>query len=206
MRAAGWGDGRRPRDAAPRERGRRPHPLRGHDAGRRRRRLHRRGVPGRIRPAPRGRDGEGAPGPSWSSASAIGPDVTAHSVAYAALPLLGVIAIAYLIRAHATRPWYEKKLIDTENGRLAESLSSAQQATKRPEGNLRNRERRSERYRAASVGASCRPAAARPRGRRRPLPIHRVEAALDVPVSFALSRCFASSLVSASFTAAVPVP
>jgi hypothetical protein len=70
---------------------------------------------------------------SWSSASAIGPDVTAHSAAYSALPLLGVIALAYLIRARATRPWYEKRLIETESGKLAESLPSAQQATRRPE-------------------------------------------------------------------------
>ncbi len=72
--------------------------------------------------------------PSWSSASAIGPDVTAHSVAYAALPLLGVIALAYLARAQVTRPWYEKKLIEQGSGKLAESLSSPQQAPKRREG------------------------------------------------------------------------
>ncbi|WP_438037645.1 hypothetical protein [Sorangium sp. So ce128] len=76
--------------------------------------------------------------PSWSSASAIGPDVTAHSVAYAALPLLGVIALAYLARAQVTRPWYEKKLIEQGSGKLAESLSSPQQAPKRREGRRRD--------------------------------------------------------------------
>ncbi|WP_437585546.1 hypothetical protein [Sorangium sp. So ce1000] len=75
--------------------------------------------------------------PSWSSASAIGPDVTAHSAAYGALPLLGVIALAYLIREHGTRPWYEKKLVEQESGRLAEGLSPAQLAPKRPEGRRR---------------------------------------------------------------------
>ncbi|WP_438031622.1 hypothetical protein [Sorangium sp. So ce204] len=75
--------------------------------------------------------------PSWSSASAIGPGVTAHSAAYAALPLLGVIALAYLARAQATRPWYEKKVIDQGSGKLAESLSSTRQAPKRPDGRRR---------------------------------------------------------------------
>ncbi|WP_437319714.1 hypothetical protein [Sorangium sp. So ce385] len=72
--------------------------------------------------------------PSWPSASTIGPDVTAPSIAYAALPLFGVIAIAYFFRAHATLPWHEKKLIEQGSGRLAESESAAREDQKRPEG------------------------------------------------------------------------
>ncbi|WP_438011758.1 hypothetical protein WME89_25815 [Sorangium sp. So ce321] len=72
--------------------------------------------------------------PSWPSASTIGPDVTVHSIAYVALPLFGVIAIAYFFRAHAALPWYEKKLIEQGSGRLAESESAARGDWKRPEG------------------------------------------------------------------------
>ncbi|AUX44375.1 hypothetical protein SOCE26_058390 [Sorangium cellulosum] len=72
--------------------------------------------------------------PSWPSASAVGPDATAHSVAYVALPLLGAIALAYAIRAHATKPWYEKKLLEQGSGRLTGGGSAAGKAAKRPEG------------------------------------------------------------------------
>ncbi|KYF55793.1 hypothetical protein BE04_37770 [Sorangium cellulosum] len=75
--------------------------------------------------------------PSWPSASTIGPDVTAHSFAYVALPLFGVIAIAYFFRAHAALPWYEKKLIEHGSGRLAESESTAWGDQERPEGDPR---------------------------------------------------------------------
>ncbi|WP_437613729.1 hypothetical protein WMF20_13180 [Sorangium sp. So ce834] len=75
--------------------------------------------------------------PSWPSASTIGPDVTAHSIAYVALPLFGVIAIAYFFRAHAALPWYEKKLIEQGSGRLAESEPTAWGDQERPEGDPR---------------------------------------------------------------------
>ncbi|WP_437668904.1 hypothetical protein [Sorangium sp. So ce131] len=72
--------------------------------------------------------------PSWPSASAAGPDVTAHSAAYVAFPLLGAIALAYAIRAQATKPWYEKKLNEQGSGKLTGGGSGARKATKRPEG------------------------------------------------------------------------
>jgi hypothetical protein len=66
--------------------------------------------------------------PSWPLASAVGPGVTAHSAAWVALPLLGVLAFAYLIRAHGTRPWYEKKVVDQGNGKLPDVEPGAQAA------------------------------------------------------------------------------
>ncbi|KYF90754.1 hypothetical protein BE20_16850 [Sorangium cellulosum] len=80
--------------------------------------------------------------PSWPLASAVGPGVTAHSAAWVALPLLGVLAFAYLIRAHGTRPWYEKKVVDQGNGKLPDVEPGAQaavakKAPKRPEGRRR---------------------------------------------------------------------
>ncbi|AGP35487.1 hypothetical protein SCE1572_13685 [Sorangium cellulosum So0157-2] len=63
--------------------------------------------------------------------------MTAHSFAYVALPLFGVIAIAYFFRAHAALPWYEKKLIEHGSGRLAESESTAWGDQERPEGDPR---------------------------------------------------------------------
>ncbi|AUX34239.1 MULTISPECIES: hypothetical protein [Sorangium] len=80
--------------------------------------------------------------PSWPSASAVGPDVTAHSAAWVALPLLGVLAFAYLIRAHSARPWYEKKVVDQGSGKLPDvepgaQAAAAKKAPKRPEGRRR---------------------------------------------------------------------
>ncbi|WP_437962024.1 hypothetical protein WME76_21800 [Sorangium sp. So ce119] len=72
--------------------------------------------------------------PSWTAASAVGPDVTAHSAAYVALPLLGAIALAYAVRARSTIPWYEKKLSERGSGRLPGSTSAPRRAAKRPEG------------------------------------------------------------------------
>ncbi|XXX72489.1 hypothetical protein WMF30_33060 [Sorangium sp. So ce134] len=80
--------------------------------------------------------------PSWPLASAIGPGVTAHSAAWVALPLLGVLAFAYLIRAHSARPWYERKVVDQGTGKLPDvgpggQEPVAQRAPKRPEGRRR---------------------------------------------------------------------
>jgi hypothetical protein len=75
---------------------------------------------------------------SWRSATAIGPDATAHSRAYFAVPLLGVIALAYLLRARSTRPWYDhKKLVEMGSGRLADSEPTVQEARKRAGGHRR---------------------------------------------------------------------
>lgn len=71
---------------------------------------------------------------SWPSASTIGPDVTVHSAAFIAVPLLGALALAYFLRAHSSRPWYEKKLVEQGSGKLPDSVSAAQKPPKRPEG------------------------------------------------------------------------
>jgi hypothetical protein len=76
--------------------------------------------------------------PLWRSATAIGPDATASSGAYLAVPLLGVLALVYGLRARSTRPWYErKKLVEKGDGRLADSDPTAQKAPKRAEGRRR---------------------------------------------------------------------
>ncbi|XYH93260.1 hypothetical protein ACMHYB_36110 [Sorangium sp. So ce1128] len=77
--------------------------------------------------------------PSWRSASTIGPDVTVHSAAYIALPLLGVLALAYVLRAHSTRPWYERKLVEQGSGKLPDSEPAVQPAPKRAEGRRRSK-------------------------------------------------------------------
>ncbi|WP_438003457.1 hypothetical protein WME89_31810 [Sorangium sp. So ce321] len=77
--------------------------------------------------------------PSWRSASTVGPDVTVHSAAFVALPLFGALALAYVLRAHSTRPWYEQKLVEQGSGKLPDSESAAQQAPKRPEGRRRKK-------------------------------------------------------------------
>ncbi|HTN89253.1 MAG TPA: hypothetical protein VL242_36495 [Sorangium sp.] len=77
--------------------------------------------------------------PSWRSASTVGPDVTVHSAAYIALPLFGALALAYVLRAHSTRPWYEQKLVEQGSGKLPDGEPAAPQAPKRPEGRRRKK-------------------------------------------------------------------
>lgn len=75
--------------------------------------------------------------PSWSAATAIGTGGTAHSRAFGAVPLLGLIAIVYRLRARSTRPWYEKKLVDKGSGRLADSEPAEVKARRRAEEHRR---------------------------------------------------------------------
>jgi hypothetical protein len=75
--------------------------------------------------------------PSWPSASTLGPDVTVHSAAFVAVPLLGALALAYVLRAHSSRPWYDKKLVEQGSGKLPDSELAAQKPSKRPEGRRR---------------------------------------------------------------------
>ncbi|WP_437595734.1 hypothetical protein WMF28_24465 [Sorangium sp. So ce590] len=75
--------------------------------------------------------------PSWPSASTLGPDVTVHSAAFVAVPLLGALALAYVLRAHSSRPWYDKKLVEQGSGKLPDSELAAQKPPKRPEGRRR---------------------------------------------------------------------
>ncbi|WP_437573487.1 hypothetical protein [Sorangium sp. So ce887] len=75
--------------------------------------------------------------PSWPSASTLGPDVTVHSAAFVAVPLLGALALAYVLRTHSSRPWYDKKLVEQGSGKLPDSELAAQKPPKRPEGRRR---------------------------------------------------------------------
>ena len=71
--------------------------------------------------------------PSWRSATRLGPVAMASSGAYLAVPLLGIIVVAYGLSARAARPWYErKKLVEKGSGRLADSGTTA--AARKPRG------------------------------------------------------------------------
>jgi hypothetical protein len=70
--------------------------------------------------------------PSWRSATVIGSAATASFSACGAVPLLGVIALVYYIRARSTRAWYERKsLVEKGSGRLADSEATGQKTRKR---------------------------------------------------------------------------
>lgn len=60
---------------------------------------------------------------SVANRSTVGPNVTVNSIAWIFPVYLLVAWIAYRHWEKSTRPWYERKVIDTGSGRLEESLA-----------------------------------------------------------------------------------
>ncbi len=60
--------------------------------------------------------------PGGPSASTIGPDVTVSFLAMGVLPLLWVVWAAFRGVERDRKPWYERKVNDSDSGKLEESL------------------------------------------------------------------------------------
>ncbi|MDI1475449.1 hypothetical protein [Polyangium sp. y55x31] len=61
---------------------------------------------------------------SLASNTTIGGHLTTHGLAWAVVPLLFGVWLAYHLREHATRPWYEREVVDTGSGKLEETLEA----------------------------------------------------------------------------------
>ena len=57
-----------------------------------------------------------------SSSSTIGPDLTAHFSALGVVPLAWVVWAVFRGSERDRKPWYESKVVDSDSGKLEESL------------------------------------------------------------------------------------
>jgi hypothetical protein len=58
--------------------------------------------------------------PRASSEATFGSESTVHEAAFVAVLLFPGLALGYFLRARSTRPWYERDLVETGSGRLAD--------------------------------------------------------------------------------------
>lgn len=58
--------------------------------------------------------------------STIGPDVTVHWTGLVFVPYVFIAWFVYVRQEKATRPWYEREVVDSESGRLEDSLAKEQ--------------------------------------------------------------------------------
>lgn len=65
-----------------------------------------------------------------SDASTIGPDLTAHFMALGVVPLVWIVWAAFRGVERDRKPWYERKVNDSDDGKLEESLMRDQKAGK----------------------------------------------------------------------------
>lgn len=65
-----------------------------------------------------------------SNASTIGPDLTVHFTALGVVPLVWIVWAAFRGVERDRKPWYERKVNDSDSGKLEESLIRDQKAGK----------------------------------------------------------------------------
>ncbi|MDI3290661.1 hypothetical protein [Polyangium sp. 15x6] len=59
-----------------------------------------------------------------ASNTTIGGHLTIHLLAWAVVPLLFGVWLAYHLREHTTRPWYEREVVDEGKGKLEETFEA----------------------------------------------------------------------------------
>jgi len=69
--------------------------------------------------------------PGSSSKATFGSESMVHHSAFLAVPLFVGLALGYFLRARSTRPWYERDLVETGSGRLADSAPTEHGVWKR---------------------------------------------------------------------------
>ncbi|MDI1444053.1 hypothetical protein [Polyangium sp. 6x1] len=65
-----------------------------------------------------------------ASNTTIGGHLTVHHLAWSVVPLLFGVWLTYRLRENATRPWYEREVVDTGSGKLEETLEAEKKRSK----------------------------------------------------------------------------